>query len=259
MELFYAKLMSGNPRFAPPLPFSHSYANSPASVLAIECKLRAHHVVLSSGRNAGALALQSGFDAIALGRADRIVAAASDSLSRPAFRAYYESGALLPDGVSGDASGDEKRFVMGEGGACLVMEEANAAHSRGARVLARVLSVGSATDGDPVLAVEDAVRQSLVLGGTAPRSVTSAIGTGASSFDRSNEARGLAAALELAEPDARALMKPLGAILGETMGASGMLACLAALGESAKMPTVVVSLDRTPPRPAAVALLIAAA
>jgi 3-oxoacyl-(acyl-carrier-protein) synthase len=256
MELFYAKLKGGNPRFAPPLPFSHSYANSPASVMAIELKLRGYHLVLSSGRTSGALALQAGLDAIALGRADRIVCVASDSLSRPTFSFYHEGGSLLPDDVRPPAD-DETRFVLAESGCAIVLEEAAAAAERGATVRARVLSAGTYADADLARAVEDATRAAMVLGGVLPGGIVGATGAAPSRGAEASEVRGLAAAVEVDEERASQMYTGLGRVLGESLSVGGLLAAGAACAEGATRPRLILAADDGAARPSAVALLIA--
>jgi 3-oxoacyl-(acyl-carrier-protein) synthase len=255
MELFYAKLKGGNPRFAPPLPFSHSYANSPASVVAIELKLRGYHLVLSSGRTSGALALQAGLDAIALGRADRVVCVASDSLSRATFSLYHERGCLLPDDVRPPAD-DETRVVLAESGCAIVLEEAEAAVSRGATARARVLSAGTYADADAARAVEDAARAAMILGGTLPQGIAAATGAAPSPGAEAVELRGLAAAVECDEARARQMYTGLGRAFGESLSVGGLLAVAAACAEGATLPRLILSADDGAARPSAVALLI---
>jgi len=228
MEIFYGKLRDGDPRFAPPLPFSHSYANSTASVLAIELGLRGHHLVVSTGRASGAWAILAGVDALALGRARAIACAASDSFSRAAFRLYASLGLLLPDGAA-DAAGDKQgRFLLGEGAGALILEDRAFAEARGAEVRGRLRGAEAARGADARDACELAARGALARAGVAPGEVTAIVGTSPSGPGARAEAASAGAALELRAEAARDIFAPLGLVLGETMAASGVLAAACA-------------------------------
>jgi len=256
MELFYAKLSGGNPRFAPPLPFSHSYANSPASVLAIELKLRGHHVVYSTGRASGAWTLLGGADAVELARADAIVCVAGDSLSRAAFRHYHSRGDLLPDDIASAEEDAEGRFLLGEGAGAVVIEELSSAEARGARVLARVLGSGVASGEDAVTAIEDAARAALLRAELLPGDVACVYGTAAGRAAIESETAAVSSSLEIPPERAREIMVPAGRVLGETMAAGAPLAVAAACARGVDGPTLVISADGAGTRPSAVGLII---
>ena len=115
MKLFFEKVKQ-NPRFAPPLPFSHSYANSPASVAAIEFGMHGWHCVFSDGDASGIDALAAAAD-----EADRtggvIVAAGAEALS-PELYAYYHAA-----GLAGEPSEEApEAFVPAEAAAAFVVE-----------------------------------------------------------------------------------------------------------------------------------------
>jgi len=255
MELFYAKL-AGNPRFAPPLPFSHSYANSPASVLAIELKLRGHHAVYSTGRASGAWALLAGADAVELGRADAVACVGSDSLSRAAFRHYHSLGRLLPDDVACPDDDAQGRFLLGEGAGAVVVEESSAAEARGAKVLAKVLGSGAASCEDTVAAIEDAARAALLRAGLLPGDIACVYGTAAGRSAIESEIAAMASSLEIPEERAREMTLSGGRVLGETMAAGAPLAVAAACARCVDGPALVVSAEWSGTRPSAVALIV---
>lgn len=72
MSGFEGKLASGGPRAASPLLFSHSYFNSPASVVAIEWGLQGYHATFC-GASAGLDALACGADCLNLAHAQRML------------------------------------------------------------------------------------------------------------------------------------------------------------------------------------------
>lgn len=260
MELFYAKLAGGNPRFAPPLPFSHSYANSPASVLAIELGLRGHHIVYSTGRSSGAWALLGGADAVELGEAEAVACVAADSLSRAAFRHYHSRGELLPDAIASAAEDARGRFLLGEGAGALLLEEGAAASARGARALARLLGsgVGSgvATGTDARSATEDAVRAALLRAGVAPGDVAAVFGTAAGRAAMEVELAAVASALEIPLEKAREITVQAGAVFGETMGAGAVLVAAAACAGGARRTALIISTEQAGAGPSAVAVLL---
>lgn len=233
MELFAEKLAKGNPRLAPPLPFSHSYANSPASILAIEFALRGHHLVFSTGRTSGAWALLGALDALEAGAADAVLAGGSDSLSRAAFNHYLAEGRLLPDEAENSRS--EERFAPGEGAAFLLLERGSVRERRG-KALARALGAAAATGATLEEAVRGAARGALGRARLRPGDVRSVVLTGPS---RGAAAVERSTAIELFGGPVETL--DLGAVLGETMGASGALGAVAAVLAAREGPAAVLS------------------
>ena len=135
MGVFWNKVKSGNPKFAAPLAFTQGYANSPASLLAIEFQLRGASAVFAGERLAGMEALLFAFDQIVSGSAEIMLAGASDSLTSAAHRHLFSSGQLCENG---DWSGG---MIPGEGAAMLVLESAASATARRRIALARLEGV----------------------------------------------------------------------------------------------------------------------
>jgi 3-oxoacyl-(acyl-carrier-protein) synthase len=96
---------------------------------------------LSTGCTAGLDALGSGFDAVASGRADRVLVVSADATLCPiVVAAFRKIGALstrevAPQHASCPFSGERDGFVLGEGAAAVVLEDRAVALSRGARPL----------------------------------------------------------------------------------------------------------------------------
>ncbi len=129
MELFFAKVAK-KPKFAPPLVFSHSYANSPASLVCIEFGLSGTGATFSEGATGAITGLGWARDRLERTSGSEVkgvLIAASDSLSKALRRHHAASGTAL-----------------GEAGAAVTLELEDAAKQRGADVLARVLGWGSA-------------------------------------------------------------------------------------------------------------------
>ena len=142
MGIFWKKVKSANPKFAPPLPFTHSYANSPSSLLCIEFGLRGSAATFSGERLAGVEALLFGFDQIAAGSAKIVLAGASESLTRALHAHLLSEGRLSASGCATAWGEENDGVVPGEGAAFLVLEEAASAAARGKQAYAEVAGVG---------------------------------------------------------------------------------------------------------------------
>jgi 3-oxoacyl-(acyl-carrier-protein) synthase len=133
MKRFYSET-ARNPKLAPPLPFSHSYANSPSSIAAILFELRGFAVTLSSGATCGLAAVAAAAQAIRDGTAGIVLAGASEALTEPLYRHALAAGMLSREGrLSPDSGGGT---VLGEGAAFVVIESKRSAKTRGAKILA---------------------------------------------------------------------------------------------------------------------------
>lgn len=104
---------------------------------------------LSTGCTAGLDALGSGFDAIAAGRADRVLVISAEATMCPiVLAAFQKIGALSrrdvePHRASCPFSRERDGFLLGEGAACVVLEDLSAATARGASPLIEVLGWAS--------------------------------------------------------------------------------------------------------------------
>lgn len=112
---------------ASPVIFSHSFVNTPASLVAIEYSVHGPAPTFASGPLAGAEAVIYGVDVVAAGKADFCLAGAAEALSEPLYAALDDRGDL----TSGP-------MIPAEGAAMLVLEPVEAARERCARILARV-------------------------------------------------------------------------------------------------------------------------
>ncbi|MFE0424450.1 beta-ketoacyl-[acyl-carrier-protein] synthase family protein, partial [Streptomyces sp. NPDC058953] len=111
-----------------------------ASAVAERCGAKGPVQTVSTGCTSGLDAVGYAFHAIEDGRADVVIAGASDSPISPitvaCFDAIKATSANNDDPVHASRPFDADRdgFVMGEGGAVLVLEELEHARARGARV-----------------------------------------------------------------------------------------------------------------------------
>ncbi|MEI6233418.1 MAG: beta-ketoacyl synthase N-terminal-like domain-containing protein [Planctomycetota bacterium] len=132
MGLFWNKVKATNPKFAPPLPFTHGYANSPSSLLCIDFGLRGSAATFTGEKLAGLEALLFAFDHIASGSAHIMLVCASDSLTPAAHNHLFATEQLSAKGDWTDG------LIPGEGGVALVLESEASARQRGAKILAEI-------------------------------------------------------------------------------------------------------------------------
>ncbi|HWM94897.1 MAG TPA: beta-ketoacyl-[acyl-carrier-protein] synthase family protein [Thermoanaerobaculia bacterium] len=221
------------PSYVSPFDFANSVINAAAGQTAIWHDLRGVNSTLSAGEASGLMAIASAADLIRTGRADALLAGGVEELCFESFLGFHRGGKLTGgDPVPFDARRDG--FALAEGAALLMLEDAESAAARGARVLGEILGSGStfdaASDGaSDGMAVARAIRLALEDAGTAPEEIgcLSASANGSVEADR-QEARGIAAAL-----GTRAADIPVTAVksmLGEAVGASGAFQAVALLG-----------------------------
>ena len=131
--------------------FSNIVANSTAGWVSNALYLKGVNASLSAGPHAGLQGLAYAFDALAAKRAHAILAGASDEVYAQTFYNYDGIGFLYAGAEEADYRlrlDQEKRKVLGEGAATLVMETATNALERGAAVLAEVLGYGMSMDAE---------------------------------------------------------------------------------------------------------------
>lgn len=136
---------------------------------------RGSPISLSTACSSGATAIQMGVEAIRRGETDAALCIGTDgSVHAEALIRFSLLSALStqndpPEGASKPFSKNRDGFVMGEGGAALVLESYASARARGATILGFVLGCGekgdgfhrtrSSPDGRPaIIAMQDALR-----------------------------------------------------------------------------------------------------
>src|SRR4051794_7279148 len=156
-------------------------------------------ISLSTACSSGATAIQLGVEAIRRGECDATLCIGTDgSVHAEALIRFSLLSALStqnepPEGAAKPFSKNRDGFVMGEGAAALVLENAAAAQARGARILGYVLGCGergdgfhrtrSSPDGAPIIA---AIRDAIADAGLTPDDVdyVNAHGTGTPENDK---------------------------------------------------------------------------
>lgn len=127
--------------------------NSPAAYVSLELGARAGAHALVSACASGAEAIGYGVEMIRSGRADVVVAGGTEAAIHPMPVAAFAASRTLslrnddPEHASRPYDVDRDGFVIGEGAGVVVLENAEHAAARGARVYARLAGVGLTADG----------------------------------------------------------------------------------------------------------------
>ncbi|WP_019136868.1 beta-ketoacyl-ACP synthase II [Cellulomonas massiliensis] len=158
--------------------------NSPAANVSLELGARAGAHALVSACASGAEAIGYAVEMIRSGRADVVVAGGTEATIHPMPIAAFAASRTLslrnddPQRASRPYDVDRDGFVIGEGAGVVVLESAEHAAARGARVYARVAGVGLTADGYHITSPEPsgdgqirAMRAALEDSGVAARDV----------------------------------------------------------------------------------------
>jgi len=127
--------------------------NSPAAYVELELGAQAGAHALVSACASGAEAIGYGIDMIRSGRADVVVAGGTEAAIHPLPLGAFAASRTLslrnddPAGASRPYDTTRDGFVLGEGAGIVVLESAEHAAARGARVYARLSGVGLSSDG----------------------------------------------------------------------------------------------------------------
>ncbi|TDD70759.1 beta-ketoacyl-[acyl-carrier-protein] synthase II [Jiangella aurantiaca] len=180
----YDQLRDSGPRRVSPLAIPMLMPNSPSANVSIDLQAQAgaHTPVSACSSSAEAIALA--VDMIRLGRADVVVAGGTEAVISPLPIAAFANMMALskrsddPTVVSRPFDKNRDGFVLGEGGALMVLESAEHAEARGARVYAEVAGAGMSADAHHIAQPEPtgrgvitAIRKALADAGLSPEDI----------------------------------------------------------------------------------------
>lgn len=146
-------LREKGPRRVLPLTVPMLMPNSPAANVSIEFKARAGAHAPVSACASGAEAIGYAVEMIRSGRADVVIAGGTEAAIHPLPLASFAAMQALstrndsPETASRPYDKTRDGFVMGEGAGILVLESAEHAEARGAKVYAEIAGVGMTADG----------------------------------------------------------------------------------------------------------------
>jgi 3-oxoacyl-[acyl-carrier-protein] synthase II len=186
-------LRERGPERVSPYFLANVLVDSPSGQLAIELGMRGPNYAVVSACATGSHAIGEAAELIRRGDADVVLAGGTESCIHPLILAGFCSmrGLAAENGRPAKAARpfDAARagFVIAEGAGIVVLEELEAARSRGARIYAEVLAYGASNDAHHMLqpdpesvGVADMMRAALARAGVAPEEVdyVNAHGTG---------------------------------------------------------------------------------
>jgi 3-oxoacyl-[acyl-carrier-protein] synthase II len=232
----------------PPLCVPLMMTNAAAGVLAMRHGIRGQTFSVGSACAAGSHAIGVATRMIQTGDAKAVVTGGAEAALTPlAIAAFGAMDATSASGISRPFDARRDGFVMGEGGGVLVLEDAEAAHERGARVLGEVLGYAATSDAHHLTAPDpsgrgaaDALRGAIRDAGITAADIdyVNAHGTSTPLNDRA-ETNALKAAL--GEHAAAVPVSSTKSAIGHLLGAAGAVEAIAtilALGERVAPPTL---------------------
>ena len=147
----YVMNQSNGPRFTPFL-ITKMITDMTCGMLSIKYGLKGPNYVTTSACASSSNAIIDAFDQIRLGRADVMLAGGAEAaICRVGVGGFNSMHALSTrndeyEKASRPFSKSRDGFVIGEGGACLVLEEYEHAKARGAKIYAEVAGTGLSAD-----------------------------------------------------------------------------------------------------------------
>jgi 3-oxoacyl-[acyl-carrier-protein] synthase II len=156
--------------------------NGPAAAVSLDLGARAGAHAPTSACASGAEAIAMGLAILRAGRADVVVAGGTEAcIGRLSMAAFARMGALSsrheePQSASRPFDSARDGFVMAEGAGAVVLERAESARARGARVYATLAGTGMSADAHAMTAPSadgqiSAIRQALRSGGLDPQDI----------------------------------------------------------------------------------------
>ena len=172
-------LRDSGPKKVSPLAVPLMMSNAAPGALSMRYKLRGHSYGIVSACAAGAHAIGTAASLIQSGAADAVVTGGSEAALTPLSKAAFAAlDALSDSGISRPFDARRDGFVMGEGAAILVLEDAEKAKARGATILATIKGYGASSDANHITAPQpegrgaaQAIAQALESAGITPDDV----------------------------------------------------------------------------------------
>ncbi|GGS20831.1 beta-ketoacyl-[acyl-carrier-protein] synthase family protein [Streptomyces griseoviridis] len=153
-------LRTAGPRRVSPLTIPILMPNGPAAYVGLDLRARAGVHAPVSACASGAEALAWAFRMIRAGEADVVVAGGADACIHPLPMAGFAQARAMstrndePEKASRPFDVSRDGFVLGEGAGVMVLERADFARARDARIHGRLAGVGTSSDGHHITAVD---------------------------------------------------------------------------------------------------------
>jgi 3-oxoacyl-[acyl-carrier-protein] synthase II len=234
---YHQKIVDNGPAAASPRLFAYTVSSAAAGEVSIAFGIKGPNVTTLMGFAAGLGAIGYGFDLIQLGKADVVLAGGADAIGPALMEGLRDMGLLKVAEQARPFEDSVAGVCPSEGAGVLVLERADRAAQRGARVWGRI--AGYAAGFEPTLTrpareatgVVATMQRALTLSGHPPDAVglvlSSAHGTPIDAIERAAITQVFGAQPRVLAPKAA---------LGETFGASGALALALAAGQARPNP-----------------------
>jgi 3-oxoacyl-[acyl-carrier-protein] synthase II len=140
-------LMEDGAKKVPPLSVPLMMSNAAAAAVSMRYKLHGPCHGIVSACSGGADAIGAAKMMIESGLVDAVVTGGSEAALTPLSNAAFSAlDALSVSGISRPFDKDRDGFVMGEGGAILILEDREKAEARGAKILGTLRGYGASAD-----------------------------------------------------------------------------------------------------------------
>jgi 3-oxoacyl-[acyl-carrier-protein] synthase II len=249
----YDTLLEKGARRVSPLAVPMLMPNAPAANVSLKYGARAAVHAPTSACASGNEAIAMAIDLIRLGRADVVLAGGTEAAIHPLPMAAFANMMALsknegdPSTVSRPWDVGRDGFVLGEGGAVLVLESEEHAKARGATIHAYALGAGISNDAHDIAQPDPegrggtrAIRMAIREGDVDPASVVH-VNAHATSTPKGDIAEGLMLHAVLGEHVDRCVVTSTKSMTGHLLGGAGALEAVAtvmALRERTSPPTI---------------------
>ncbi len=257
----YDALLEKGPRRVSPLAVPMLMPNAPAANVSLKYGARAAVHAPTSACASGNEAIAMAIDLIRLGRADVVIAGGTEAAIHPLPMAAFANMMALsknegdPTTVSRPWDTARDGFVLGEGGAVLILESEEHARARGAKIYATVLGAGISNDAHDIAQPDPegrggtrAIKMALREGDVDPASVVH-VNAHATSTPKGDIAEGLMLHTVLGSHVDRCVVTSTKSMTGHLLGGAGALEAVAivmALKDRTSPPTI--NLDNLDPQ-----------
>jgi len=229
-------LIEGGPKKVPPLSVPLMMSNAAAAAVSMRYKLLGPCHGIVSACSGGADAIGAAKMMIQSGLVDAVVTGGSEAALTPLSNAAFSAlDALSVKGISRPFDKDRDGFVMGEGAGILVLEAADKAAERGAKVLGTLRGYGASADAYHLTAPDKtgggpsrAMLAALADAGLQPEDIVyvNAHGTSTSLNDAAETA---ALKIALGEHAYKIPISSLKSSIGHLLGAAGAIEAVATI------------------------------
>jgi 3-oxoacyl-[acyl-carrier-protein] synthase II len=229
-------LIESGPKKVPPLSVPLMMSNAAAAAVSMRYKLLGPCHGIVSACSGGADAIGSAKMMLESGLVDAVVTGGSEAALTPLSNAAFSAlDALSPTGISRPFDSERDGFVMGEGGAILILETREKAEARGAKILGTLRGYGASADAYHLTAPDKtgggpsrAMRAAMKDAGITPDDVVYVNAHGTST-KLNDAAETMALKLALGERASQIPISSLKSSIGHLLGAAGAVEAVATI------------------------------